>query len=341
MKRLSYWIFALAALVFVAGLLRLARQELAGGAVYPEYSSLRADLDGTKLLYDALGRLPGITVERNFAPLSAAVQKHAAIFVIGVAPQSLEQSDDDLRDLLQLAGEGNRVIVAFQYERSLSTLRVPKLEKAWHLRIATDRSTPRGHPFFFRPSPGWTPVRAAGEKILAMEMPFEAGSLLLSAESAPFANVAVLAARDPELISQAVGNAHSVVFDETHLGIAESGSIVEMARRFRLMGVAAGLAVCALLFLWKNLPVFPPPVAAGAAARGGITAQAGLITLLRRHVPPKDLAETCWRAWLETGRHAATPERIAQAEALIRRPAAAPAETLRQAAAILQSKGTL
>ena len=35
-----------------------------------------------------------------------------------------------------------------------------------------------------------------------------------------------------------------IVFDESHFGIVESGSIVALARRFRLHGLALGLAIC-------------------------------------------------------------------------------------------------
>ena len=117
--------------------------------------------------------------------------------------------------------------------------------------------------------------------------------------------------------------------------------MVGLARRFRLMGFAAGLAICALLFFWKNAAGFPPPAPARAATRAGITAQAGLVTLLRRHIPAKELAAACWRAWLETGRRSVPAERIGLAEQILREPAAGPADTLRRIGAVLQSKGEL
>src|SRR5260370_420602 len=60
--RAAYAFFGLAALVFVAGMLTLANREVSSGAAYPQYSSLRTDPDGTKLLYDGLGRLPGVSI---------------------------------------------------------------------------------------------------------------------------------------------------------------------------------------------------------------------------------------------------------------------------------------
>jgi len=282
--------------------------------------------------------MPGITIDRNFLPLTTSQEKDAAILLLGVVPQSFN-APEELPPLQDLAEAGNRIVIAFQYEPALSTLEMPAIEKLWGVRIGTSKESHRSHPFFFRESKGWDAIRVAGDKNLAIERAFGKGSILLIAESSVFANDLVLANREPDLISQAIGDQHRVIFDESHLGIGESGSIVGLARRFRLTGFAAGLAICALLFLWKNAPAFPPPAPARASNRSGITAQAGLVTLLRRHIPTAELAATCWRSWLETNRHALTPERIRQAEQILLEPASGPADTLRRIGAVLQSKG--
>jgi hypothetical protein len=338
-KSAARLLFAAAALLFTAGLWQLSNRELAGGAVYPAYSSLRADPDGGKLLFDALGKLPNITVERNFLPLSALQEQHAAILMIGVLPQSLN-SESELRPIEELAFAGNRVVLAFHFERGLSELRTPALERHWRVRAGVDRSGPRGHPFFFRESPDWTPLRVSGEKILVMERPFGKGSILLAAESAGFANSGVWAGRETDLVSQSIADYRRVVFDESHLGIAESGSVVAMACRFGLMGFAAGLGICALLFVWKSVAGFPPPAPICAGALFGIDAQAGLATLLRRHIAAKELPAACWRAWLETNRRSVPEERIARVEQILSEPADA-ADVLRRAGAVLQAKGEL
>jgi hypothetical protein len=336
----AYAFFAIAALVFIAGATYLANTELAGGAVYPAYSSLRADRDGSKLLFDALSRLPGIAVDRSYLPLGSLQEKNATILLLGVVPQSFNTAEE-LAPLAELAQDGNRIVIAFRYEPALTALEMPTIEKAWGVHIGTTKEDRRAHPFFFRESQGWDAIRSAGDKNLAIERDFGKGSILLIAESSEFANDVVLTTEDPDLISQAIGEPHRVIFDESHLGIAESGSVVGLARRFRLMGFAAGLGICALLFLWKNAPGFPPPVPVRAATRTGITAQAGLVTLLRRHIPAPELAATCWRSWLETHRHAVTPLNIQRAEQILREPASGPADTLRRIGAVLQSKGQL
>ncbi len=172
MNRSSLVFFAAAALLFAAGIVHLANQELAGGAVYPEYSSLRADPDGCKLLFDALARTAGNLGGPQPSAALRVQARDAVVLVIGVVPQSFDAEEDGLPSLEMLARAGNRIVVAFRYERSFARLEMPRVEKAWDVRIATDKSGPRFHPFFFLESKGWAPVRNAGAKILAMERRF-------------------------------------------------------------------------------------------------------------------------------------------------------------------------
>src|SRR5437868_6297045 len=114
MNRVAYVFFALAAMVFVAGMLTLANREVSSGEAYPVYSSLRTDPDGAKLLYDGLGRLPGVSIARNFMSLDSSQERHAAIFLIGVVPERFDNVDEYLIPLRALAEDGNRVLVTFR-----------------------------------------------------------------------------------------------------------------------------------------------------------------------------------------------------------------------------------
>src|SRR3954471_21675615 len=115
MNRTAYAFFGLAALVFVAGMLTLANREVSSGEAYPQYSSLRTDPDGTKLLYDGLSRLPGVSIGRNFMSLDSAQERHAVFFLIGVVPERFDSGEDYLVSLRALAEDGNRILVTFHY----------------------------------------------------------------------------------------------------------------------------------------------------------------------------------------------------------------------------------
>jgi len=143
-------------------------------------------------------------------------------------------------------------------------------------------------------------------------------------------------------VCAAIGTASRVVFDERHFGIAESGTVVGLARRFRLTGMALGLALCAALFIWKNAAGFPPLAdAPRSETLAGRTSISGLFTLLRRHIKPADLAATCWNEWLAGNRRELTPDRRARAEAILREHGRTPLDAVREIQTVLHSKGPL
>jgi hypothetical protein len=68
MKRsLPVILFLACAGLFVFGLLQLFRMRFEVGDNYPAYSSLRADPLGTMAFYESLGRVPGISVQRDYS----------------------------------------------------------------------------------------------------------------------------------------------------------------------------------------------------------------------------------------------------------------------------------
>jgi hypothetical protein len=143
-------------------------------------------------------------------------------------------------------------------------------------------------------------------------------------------------------ISAALGGKRRVIFDEEHLGVAESGTVVGLARHFRLGGMALGLALCAGLFLWKNAASFPP--AAEAARRetlSGRTSISGLNTLLHRHIRPAELAGVCWSEWLIGNGRELSPERRARAESILRERGRDPLAAVSEIQTVLQAKGPL
>ncbi len=70
---------------FLAGVAHLFLLRFEAGDSYPVYSSLRADPLGSKVLYESLGSLEGMTVSRNYQPLSKLEQhSDATLFLFGV-----------------------------------------------------------------------------------------------------------------------------------------------------------------------------------------------------------------------------------------------------------------
>jgi hypothetical protein len=340
--RAGFLIVLLAAL-FTYGLIHLFGVRFATGDVYPEYSSLRASPTGAKLLYDSLARTPGVTVARNYLPLGYLEETHATVFLLALdAGEFAADPEPYLESIERLANRGNRVVAALHWEGHDKPHRAGELDHRWHVQFGFDAAGKHPHPLYFAEAPDWRVLERDGPKLLALERSFQNGSVVLVAESEGFGNQATAALDGLDLVSTALGPNARVVFDEQHFGIEESGSVVGLARRFRLTGLAAGLAFCAALFLWKNAAGFPPVAAAPRAETlAGRTSISGLFTLLRRHVKPADLAATCWREWLAGNRREVTPERVTRAEAILRDRAGQPLEAVREIQTVLHAKGPL
>ena len=336
----------LLALLLAGGLMYAAiylfNLQFSGGEVYPEYSTLRTDPKGARLLYDSLAALPGVTVERNYRPLEF-LPDGVTVFLIAIPAADFGAATEPyLRTMEDSARRGNRMVGTLAL--ATDDAKLPKFEELserWGVQLALDDKV-RRHSLYFANAPGWTELVRVGTKLLVIERAFGKGSVVLFAGSDDFNNMATAAADRLSLVAQAIGPNSHIIFDEQHLGIAESGSVVALAGRFHLLGVGLGLALCAALLLWRNGVDFPPPAHARAAVTlSGRTSQAGLVTLLHRHIGERGLAAVCWQEWLNGNRGKVTPERLQKAESILHAAADRPLEALRDIQTVLHSKGEL
>jgi hypothetical protein len=327
---------------FAAGVLYLFGVQFASGEVYPEYSSLRSDPGGSKLLFDALARMPAIGTARNYVPLDFVRETRAAILVLGIDPVAFVTDSEMQLRIERLARQGNRMVVAMNLSHGTKAPATGSLYRNWDVKFGADFSRGRAPRLYFAVAPDWRVLDRAGDKMLAIERNFDQGAIVLLAASDDFSNQATVAADRLDTVALALGSPARVVFDEAHLGIAESGSVVGLARRFRLTGMALGLALVAALFIWRSASGFPPPAGRNETERlSGRTSHAGLLTLLRRHVPPGELAAACWSEWLGANRRSASAERLQKAAAIARGASGRPLEAMKEIQAVLDSKGAL
>ncbi len=340
MKSKAFFLTVLLVGGFTATVLYLFGVEFASGDVYPEYSSLRTDAQGAKLLLESLARVPGLSVERNFLPLAFLPEDHATVLLLGLNPEGFARDPDPyLQAIEKLAARGNRIVAAMELDSKANAPRAGALEKMWHVRFGLDSNRKHFSLLYFTQATDWKVLESLGRKLFAIERPFGKGSVVLLASSGDFNNQSTVAMDRLQQVSAAIGPNTRIVFDEQHLGISESGSVVGLARRFHLMGMAFGLALCAALFIWKNAAAFPPPAARPSAPRVGRTSLSGLLTLLRRHIPANEVAAVCWREWLSANRRQVTPGRASRAAAIIATSAGRPLDAVREIQAVLHSTG--
>lgn len=331
----------LLASVFLAAVTYLFNLQFAAGSVYPEFSSLRSDPTGAKLLYDALAQLPDVTVERNFQPFDFLPTSGFTLLLLAVKPDDLAAEQPYLESLQAIAARGNRVVVALQAPNILINADAPALREKWGVKLGVESTRERRHKLYFTEAKDWSGIERVGPRLLAIERNFGKGSIALFSGSTDFDNESTVTTERLRLVAAALAPGSRIIFDEQHLGVAESGSVIALARRFRLTGLALGLAFCAALFLWRNAAAFPPPPPQPEnRPLEGRTAQAGLTTLLRRYIPAPQLTAVCWREWLAANRGSVKPDRAARAAAIAEK-APDPVTALQTIDDVLHAKGEL
>lgn len=297
--RKASWLALALALAFAFGLVELFRWRFETGDIYPEYSSLRTDPMGTEALFESLQAIPGLSVTRNYQPLDQVQPMGATIFYLGVGLPSFLLTDP--ADFNKLTSAGARLVIGLLPVLDWRAGTKPdQFElKPWRvtLALAQPNLKRRSNLLYFNPSKDWTIARAASGHAILIERPFGKGSLVLAADSYPMSNQALMFDRDARLLSWFAGPNRHLIFDESHFGVTETGSVAALGRRYHLQAFLAVLLLLAVLFIWKNsMPLVPqhdsPDPAPPANRSWGMPHY-----LLRRAAPPEELIGACLHEW--------------------------------------------
>jgi hypothetical protein len=178
------------------------------------------------------------------------------------------------------------------------------LELAYHPRVGEKESAnkiPRRSALYFLPGQEWRVLDSEAGGAVAVERALGGGSIVLISESFPLSNQGLREARNADLIARMIGPARVIDFDENHFGVADTGSVGTLLRKYGLEGGEVVLIVAAALFMWRSGSSFlPQRESAPEQAVAGRDAQEGLTSLLRRSVPEADLLDTCYAEWSRT-----------------------------------------
>lgn len=317
MKPWAWSAIALIALL-VWGLEQVIVTPVETGEMYPAYSSLRADPLGAKALYDSLAQV--IPSERLYKDRTKLEDPGDALLVLGVDPVAWSALPaESIREYQTLVENGGRLILGFLPVRTPANEPLARpVEALWGVKLkyramkngGDSGSIPRETALYFEPSKDWT--THAG----FIERKFGRGTIVLAADTFPLSNEGLREDRDAAGIAALVGPARRVIFDENHFGVIETGSVVELMRKYGLEGGIAVLAIVAALFLWRSSSsLLPPRKTSGAAAVAGRDSLSGMTALLYRGVAGRDLMNVCFAEWNRTERN---PERASRVEDAIR-----------------------
>ena len=102
---------AVLTVVALGGVMRL---RFSSGVSYPEYSTNRVDPLGTRALYEALGRMEGVTVERHFQSLNKLQGAPGSTLILSGLDTRLFNSSlaYDAEAVGRFAADGGRVVIA-------------------------------------------------------------------------------------------------------------------------------------------------------------------------------------------------------------------------------------
>lgn len=296
--RKASWLIVLA-LAFAFGLVQLFRWRFETGDVYPQYSSLRTDPVGTRALFESFQAIRSLSVSRNFQPFERLKPGAATVFFLGVESESLVGAD--LSDLDKIATGGARLVIGL-----LPVLDAPAPGasrqaqlKPWGVTLALAQLNPKrlSNLLYFTVSSDWHVARTAAGHAILIDRKFGKGSLVLAADAYALSNQALMFDRDAALLSWFAGPNRRLIFDESHFGVEETGSVAALGRRYHLQAFVAALLLLAVLFIWKNsTPLVPPsplehPTASPSQSWGMPH------YLLRRAAPPSELIGACVGEW--------------------------------------------
>ncbi|MGD9158293.1 MAG: hypothetical protein PVG39_07805 [Desulfobacteraceae bacterium] len=148
---------------------------------------------------------------------------------------------------------------------------------------------------------GWTVIYSQKDKPVIIFRKYGQGTIILCADSYIFSNEAMMSHRYPGLLSWLTGAGKNIYFDESHFGLQKKTGMIDLAYKYRLQGVIFVFIFIALLYVWKNIVAFVPPRSNSheriQIIRSDRDYLDGLISLLQRYIPEKELIKTCIEEW--------------------------------------------
>lgn len=149
----------------------------------------------------------------------------------------------------------------------------------------------------------WSPVYQIEDEVVAAQRQLGAGRIVVLTDDYLFSNEALLKHRFTPLLTWVLGGQSQLIFEETHLGVAERAGVATLMRRYGLEGFALAFAGLMALVVWRGASPLLPPF--GGRARDQLirsehSIEAGLGDLIQRSLPTGDLPRQAFAAWRQS-----------------------------------------
>jgi hypothetical protein len=154
--------------------------------------------------------------------------------------------------------------------------------------------------YFTRLSQDWTAIANASLYPVVIQRKFGSGKVVMLASTYPLMNRAMAERRDSALLAYLFGDAHGVVFDETHLSVVSDPEIITLLRRYGLLPTLGAMILLALIYSWSSRYSLLPRPRTASANDSIVQGKAGdeiFRQLLRRSVPNGQALGICANLW--------------------------------------------
>jgi hypothetical protein len=114
-KRVIPFLLAVCLLAFAVGLFQIFQLRFETGDVYPEYSSLRSDPLGTMALCESLGKMPGLSVRRDYSANNQLPHGRDTTYLhLAAATYEWSRMDESLvKEIEGFVASGGRLAISF------------------------------------------------------------------------------------------------------------------------------------------------------------------------------------------------------------------------------------
>jgi len=219
--------------------------------------------------------------ERNFVSL----EKHWGIVL---NDEGLRSKDSDPKNSVELVA---KKVMQTQGRLDILQGNLPP-SFAWH-------STASFHCL----NNSWHVLYTANEKPVMVEKALGRGSILLMTDPYFFSNESLLKDRQLLLLSAIFQSRKEVIFDEYHLGVINQHGVIDLIVGYRLHFFILSLFFIFMLLVWKNSSALSRNVLNNAPERLIESKKdylEGLVSLLRKNIPVKDILNVCIEEWYKT-----------------------------------------
>jgi hypothetical protein len=315
--------FIILSIILLTGITLLLSLRFDKGDMYPAYSSFRTDPLGSKALFESLSKLDGYTINRTYINPSQLECSLSTILFIGVTLERVHDSSFT-NSLIKLAKNQNHCILAFDHTQK----RVQSYSADTSKRIVCDTIKELGLIFnhhsgsmesissldsglakmnwpghiLMNADSSWEPLVRSRKLLVLGKKQFSKGSIMALHSSFNLTNQGLhqnlIDNGTNPLLSLITSTSSTILFDEWHLGIVHTNTMMDLMKRFGLLPVIFFALAWFLLLIWNSQGERTQQIESNMTlAKTDASHKDSLNLLLHSNITSKSILTVCKNLW--------------------------------------------